>query len=88
MKERYDEAIPHYRQAIRLKPGHAIMHKNLGDALLAKDRLDEAVEQFREAVRLQPDFPEAREKLRATLRLQGSAARSRASRLSWASAPG
>ena len=35
-----DEAIAHYREAVRLKPADAESRKNLGDALMARGRID------------------------------------------------
>jgi tetratricopeptide (TPR) repeat protein len=50
-----DEAISHYREAIRLKPGYADAHNNLGIALGKKGRVDEAIDQYQEALRRSPN---------------------------------
>lgn len=49
-----DEAIAHYREAIRLQPGFAEAHNNLAVALARQNRLDEAIPEFQAAVRLAP----------------------------------
>ena len=43
---RLDEAIAHYRKAVKTKPDYADAHYNLGNAL-ARRRLDEAVVHYR-----------------------------------------
>src|SRR5208337_3768553 len=58
-------------QAIRLKPGFAEAHSNLGNALQCKGRLDEAVISFRQAIRLKPDYAEAHSNLGNALKDKG-----------------
>jgi tetratricopeptide (TPR) repeat protein len=58
-----DEAIPEYREAIRLKEDYAEAHVQLGDALADKGRLDEAITKYREAIRIKKNFPEAHDNL-------------------------
>jgi tetratricopeptide (TPR) repeat protein len=49
-----DEAIFHFREAIRLRPDFAAAHNNLANALrLLGDRAS-AIEHFRKAVQLDP----------------------------------
>jgi tetratricopeptide (TPR) repeat protein len=74
LRQRFDEAIPHYREAIRLKPDFAKAHKNLGIAVSENGEIDETIAQFREAVRLQPGFAEAQERLRMVLEMKANAA--------------
>ena len=50
------EAIAEFREAVRLNPGYAMAHANLGHELADKGLLDEAIAAHREAVRLAPDF--------------------------------
>ena len=55
-----DAAIAEYQQALRLKPGYAGAHNNLGTALYAQGRAAEAVAQYQEALRLMPAYAEIR----------------------------
>ncbi len=66
-----NEAIPEYREAIRLKEDYAEAHVQLGDALAGKGRLDEAIAEYRAAVRIKKDFPEAHDNLGRALLDQG-----------------
>ena len=51
---RIDEAIGHYRQALRIKPNVAITRNNLGIALVDRGNVDEAIVQFAESLRIAP----------------------------------
>ena len=51
---RFDEAITHLQQALKIKPDYAEAHNNLGNALAGQGKIAAAVVQWREAVRLQP----------------------------------
>jgi tetratricopeptide (TPR) repeat protein len=50
-----DDAIAHYREAIRLQPNHPEAYSALVHALKAQGKLDEEVAARREAIRLKPD---------------------------------
>ncbi|MHC4922412.1 MAG: tetratricopeptide repeat protein [Planctomycetota bacterium] len=52
-------AIPHYVEAVELRPDFAEAYNNLGGAFAAIDRLDAALEHFRRALELKPEYPEA-----------------------------
>ena len=56
---RTDEAIIQFQEALRLKPGYAEAHNNLGNALDAVGRTREAIGQYEEALRLEPNLAEA-----------------------------
>jgi tetratricopeptide (TPR) repeat protein len=62
-KGKVDEAIGHFREAIRLKPDYAEAHYNLGNVLFKKDQTDEAISQFQEAIRLALRYAEAHNNL-------------------------
>ena len=51
VRESFDEAIDHYRQALRLDPDFARAHHLLGVALVAKGRWDEADDCYPESVK-------------------------------------
>jgi tetratricopeptide (TPR) repeat protein len=55
---RVEEAMAHYREALRIKPDFAQAHNNLGTVLLRQGRASEAIAQFQEALRLRPDATE------------------------------
>lgn len=65
------EAIPHYREALRLRPVYAEAHSNLGNALAATGDLDGAVREHREALRIWPGNPKAHNNLGVALARQG-----------------
>ena len=66
-----EEAISHYKMAIKLNPNYTNAHYNLGIVLVQKGEMKEAVHHFRETVRLRPDLVAARDNLElALLRLQ------------------
>jgi len=68
---RLDEAIIHYREALRIEPGNFKAHVNLGIALSEQGQYDEALEHFNIAVRLDPDSHDAHYNLGLALLLQG-----------------
>ena len=49
---RIEEAIPEFREALRINPAYTLAHTNLGNALLRQDKTEEAISQFREALRI------------------------------------
>ncbi len=51
---RPEEALPRYRETVRIMPGYAGGHFGLGNALFALDRMEEAAASFREALRIRP----------------------------------
>ena len=53
------EALPHFREAVRLAPHDSKWHFNLGTALSQAGQLDEAARHFEEALRLDPKNAEA-----------------------------
>ena len=68
---KFDEAIDHYRQALKLKPKYAESHNNWGSALESQGKFDEAVSHFRQALRIEPDYACGHSTLGATLAKQG-----------------
>ncbi len=64
---RYDEAVPHYRDALRLKPDHAKAHNNLGKNLFQLGRHEEAIASCRRAIHIDPEFALAYVNLSAVL---------------------
>ncbi|HEY3120909.1 MAG TPA: tetratricopeptide repeat protein [Vicinamibacteria bacterium] len=68
---RTGEAIPHYAEAVRIKPDFAEAHNDLGAALADQGRMGEAIDHYSEAVRLLPDYVEARNNLAVALTAEG-----------------
>ncbi len=54
-----DEAVTHYREALRLRPNDAEAHDNLGSALQKQGSDEEAAAHHRQALALNPNFAEA-----------------------------
>jgi len=63
---RPDEAVGPLQEAIRLRPGRASAHAELGTALAALGRASEAVVAFEDAARLDPGYFESRPAAQAT----------------------
>ncbi len=68
---KFDEAIEHCSEALRINPTHAWIQGALANALAAQGRLDEAISHFSEAVTFKPDFAEAHNDLGLALKKQG-----------------
>jgi tetratricopeptide (TPR) repeat protein len=63
MPGRETEAIEEYRTALRINPGSAQAHFQLGNALQKMGRLEDAIAQYQAALALNPDVPEVRYEL-------------------------
>jgi Flp pilus assembly protein TadD len=70
-----DEAIAHYREAIRIRPDFRPdfpeAHNYLGIALARQGKLDEAIAHYSEALRINPAYAQAHNNLGAALATQG-----------------
>jgi len=66
-KQKIEEAISHYKMAIKLKPGYAVAHNNLGIALVAEGKNEEAISHYKTAIGLKPDFAAAHNNLERVL---------------------
>ena len=66
-----DEAIAHYRQALRLKPDFGEAHNNLGLALIGLGQYDEAVAHCRKALETGPNSADTHNNLGLALAGQG-----------------
>jgi Flp pilus assembly protein TadD len=64
---RDNEAIAHYREAIRISGGDAVARVGLGVVLGKQGKMDEAIEQFRMATEADPENPDARYNLAVAL---------------------
>ena len=68
---RADEAIPHFAEALRIRPTFALAQNNMGMALMWQGKLDEAARYFGEALRNQADYVDAQNNLGMALMWQG-----------------
>jgi len=66
-----DEAIYHYSEALRIRPGYTKAHCNMGIALDSKGNFKEAASHFSEALKRNPRFAAAQNGLGLTLAKQG-----------------
>lgn len=69
MTGRYKQAVAVLREAVRLDPGYAAAHSDLGMALLNAGHYKQAETAFREAIRLDPACEPAQRNLAKILRL-------------------
>jgi tetratricopeptide (TPR) repeat protein len=70
-QRRFEEAIVHYTEALRLYPDYARAHNNSGLALAEQRRFEEAIVHYAEALRITPDFAEAHNNMGSALAGQG-----------------
>jgi Flp pilus assembly protein TadD len=70
-KQKLDQAIRHYRQALAIQPSYAQAHNNLGMALDEQGNFDEAIQHYRQALRIKPNYAQAHNNLGITLDNQG-----------------
>jgi len=67
---KFEEALPYYREALRLSPKHPEANYDLGTALLKTERFDDAITCFNRALELKPTFAHAQNNLgKALLKL-------------------
>ena len=67
-KQKNEEAISHYKMAIKIKPDYALAHNNLGAALFADRKIEEAISHYKMAIKIKPDYAEAQKNLETALR--------------------
>ncbi len=60
---KFEDAIAHYEQALRIKPDIVEAHNNLGVALEDQRKVLEAIAHFEQALRIKPDYAEAHSNL-------------------------
>jgi tetratricopeptide (TPR) repeat protein len=60
---RFEEAIEHYTQALRIEPDYAEAHVNLGIALERVGRVQAAMEHYDQALLLRPDLVAVQKRL-------------------------
>jgi len=67
-ERKIEEAISHYKMAIKLNPDYADAHNNLGTVLFHAEMTEEAIDYFKEAIRIRPGFAAAQKNLETALR--------------------
>lgn len=68
---RFDEAIKHFQDALKVYPDYADAHLNLGVALARLGRMEEAITSFQKALKINPDYIKAHGNLANALKRQG-----------------
>ncbi|MGD9122378.1 MAG: tetratricopeptide repeat protein, partial [Desulfobacterales bacterium] len=58
-----ENAVFHFREALRLKPDYAQAYNSLGAALVLTGKTDEAVFNFKKALQIKPDYLEPKDNL-------------------------
>jgi len=66
-----EEAISHYKMAIKIKPDYAAVHNNLGSALVAEGKNEEAISHYKIAIELKPDSAAVHNNLGSALVAEG-----------------
>jgi len=69
--ERFDEAIEHGREAVRLDPLSRILYTTVGDTYYYARRFDEAIAMYRKTIDFDPSFPLVRFDLGRSLEQSG-----------------
>src|SRR5262249_40675713 len=60
---RFEEALAHFDQALRLRPDYAEAHNNLGIVYVKQGKLEEAIACFRQSLQERPSYPKAHNNL-------------------------
>jgi tetratricopeptide (TPR) repeat protein len=68
---RLDEAVRHYREAVRIRPTYADAYNNWATISIGQGRLDDAASQLRAALRIKPAYAEAHSNMGMVLQAQG-----------------
>ncbi len=70
-EEKFEEAMPYYREAVRLRPYFVDFVSNMGYALQKLGKPEEALEQYSKALRINPHHPPSLRNMGALLYEQG-----------------
>ena len=70
-KERWDDAIAQFQQALQIRPDIAETHYDLGVSLAGEGKDDAAMSEYRRALEIKPDYAEAFYNLGVCLQKQG-----------------
>jgi len=66
-ERKIEEAIYHYKMAIKLNPDHVGAYSNLGGALFHAKMTEEAIDYFKEAIRIRPGLASAHNNLKVAI---------------------
>ena len=58
-----DKAVEQYELALKINPGYALAHRNLGNAFYREGQFANAITQFQEALRLNPALSSVQDNL-------------------------
>jgi len=71
---RYDEALLHYQEAVRINPSDSAAHYKIGTIMLYKQNIDQAIRDFTISLALDPANDSARRELARCLSIRNSLA--------------
>ena len=63
LQHRYDDALPHFEEAVRLRPEDAGIRTNLGALLATRGDFPRAIHEFEAALQINPSDTAARDYL-------------------------
>jgi tetratricopeptide (TPR) repeat protein len=69
----YERALPHFANAVRIRPDLADLHASYGSVLFMVGKVDEAVEQFTAALKIDPKLETTRRDLESAKEKQSEA---------------
>jgi Flp pilus assembly protein TadD len=62
-QQRFDDAVPYFREAVRIRPGYVDARVNLGNNLARRGQVAAAIRQWEEAIKLAPKEPDVHNNL-------------------------
>ncbi len=68
---RLEEALIHYKEALRINPRYISASTNMGIVLLKQGKVDEAIARFNETLRMEPNLPKVYNELGIAYGMQG-----------------
>ena len=70
--QKFDEAVESYKQVLKIEPGYANAHYNIGIVLHEQGKPEKAIESYRKALAIQPDYVDAYNNMGNALKDKGN----------------